>query len=57
MPMLVQTDVMPFSMSANRLRSIGSTGAVMNRSNDRIRRCSRSIAWPNMMSTSALARC
>ena len=29
----------------------------MNRSNDRIRRCSRSIAWPNMISTSALARC
>ena len=40
-----------------RLCSIGSTGAGMNRSNERIRRCSRSIAWPNMISTSALARC
>ena len=33
-PMLVQTPVMPFSMSASRLRNIGSTGSGMNRSND-----------------------
>ena len=57
MPMLVHTPVMSFSMSTMRLCSIGSTGVGMNRSNERMRRCSRSMAWPNMISTSALARC
>ncbi len=37
--------------------TIGSTGCGMKRSNERMRRCSRSIAWPNMINTSALARC